>query len=138
VRQVGARKSLIEAATLAEDTWDLRRDTTVFYNVFPNTILVFHPDWVSWLSLQPDAVDRVTVVHRALVPSVLEGEARERFAKSFALIDGGVFEREDLMIAQNIQSALHCGANETVVLGAREEGMRLFHAARDAALADAR
>lgn len=137
VRQVGARKSLVEALRGPESGWDLRRDTTVFYNLFPNTIIVFHPGWVSWLSLLPEAVDRVRVIHRALVPADLDEPARARFDKSFVHIDGGVFEREDLAIAQSIQSTLACGVNQTVLLGAREEGMRLFHAARDAALMDA-
>ncbi len=44
VRQVGARKTLIESD---EASWDFRRDTTAFYNLFPNTVLVFHPLWIS-------------------------------------------------------------------------------------------
>jgi len=135
VRQVGARRSLVDVAKDPEAQWDLRRDTTVFYNLFPSSILVFHPSWVSWLSLHPEAVDRVRVIHRALVPAQLDAESQARFDKSFDHIDSGVFEREDLAIAQSIQSTLACRANPFVILGAREEGMRLFHAARDAALA---
>jgi phenylpropionate dioxygenase-like ring-hydroxylating dioxygenase large terminal subunit len=134
VRQVGARKSLLEVADQGEDTWDLRRDTTVFYNLFPNAILVFHPEWISQMSLFPTAVDRVRVIHRMLVDARVELDPA-RLQKSFELIHHQVFEREDLMIAESIQSTLASGANHEVLLGGLEEGMRLFHAARDRALA---
>jgi phenylpropionate dioxygenase-like ring-hydroxylating dioxygenase large terminal subunit len=131
VRQVGARKSMLDEGA----SWDLRKDTTVFYDVFPNTVLVFHPHWISALTLFPEAVDRVRVVHRMLVPPGETDEAK--LTQSFTHIDEHVFDREDLSIAESIQSTLASGANREVLLGGPEEGMRLFHAARDAALARA-
>jgi len=137
VRQVGARKTLLEAAKGPESGWDLRRDTTVFYNVFPNAVLVFHPLWLSQMSLMPEGVDRVRVVHRMLVANEpADDVARARIEKSFTHIHGEVFEKEDLMIAESIQTTLRSGANSTVLMGGLEEGMRLFHVARDRALAD--
>lgn len=134
VRQVGARKSLRDAAGEPQRA-DLRRDATVFYDVFPSTVLVFHPDWLSALTLEPVAVDRVRVVHRMLAPDLERDEtARTRLERSFVHIDEQVFLKEDLRIAESIQSTLASGANDAVLLGALEEGMRLFHAARDAAL----
>ncbi len=136
VRQVGARKTLLEMAGESEENWNLRRDTTVFYNVFPNAVLVFHPLWVSQMSLFPVGVDRVRVVHRMLAPREPSDEtAKARLVKSFEHIHGQVFEKEDLSIAESIQSTLACGANDHVLLGGLEEGMRLFHQARDRALA---
>ncbi len=136
VRQVGARKTLLEVAKGPEAEWDLRRDTTPFYNVFPNAVLVFHPLWLSQMSLMPEGVDQVRVVHRMLVAEEPADEAeRVRLEKSFAHIHGEVFEKEDLAICESIQSTLHSGANTTVLLGGLEEGMRLFHVARDRALA---
>ena len=136
VRQVGARKTLLEMAGESEENWDLRRDTTVFYNVFPNAVLVFHPLWVSQMSLFPVGVDQVRVVHRMLAPREPSDEtAKARLVKSFEHIHGQVFEKEDLSIAESIQSTLASGANDHVLLGGLEEGMRLFHQARDRALA---
>ena len=66
-----------------------------------------------------------------------EDPERERLEKSFTHIQNEVFEKEDLYIAQNVQSALHSGANEHVLAGGLEEGMRLFHLARVRAIADA-
>jgi Rieske 2Fe-2S family protein len=140
VRQVGARKDLLALAGQPETAWDLRRHTTVFYNVFPNTILVFHPHWITQLGLFPEAVDRVRVVHRMLVapgpdPTPGSAEARERLDRSFEHIDGQVFEKEDLAIAENIQTTLGSGAGHEILLGALEHGMRLFHRAWDRAMA---
>lgn len=135
VRQLGARKSLTEIADDPVDSWDFRKHTTLFYNLFPNVVLVFHPHWISQLSLFPEAVDRVRVVHRMLIPAATDvGAQRDNLDKSFAHIDGQVFQQEDLMIAESIQKGLLSGANEHVLLGAMEEGMRLFHQARDRAL----
>lgn len=135
VRQVGARKSLLDRT---DESFDLREDTTVFYNVFPNVVLVFHPLWISQLSLFPVGVDQVRVIHRMLAPSkVADEKTSARLEKSFELIHKEVFEKEDLAIAESIQSTLGSGANDHVLLGAAEEGMRLFHEARDRTLAAA-
>lgn len=135
VRQVGARKTLLEVAKESEDHWDLRRDTTPFYNVFPNSVLVFHPLWLSQMSLMPEGVDRVRVVHRMLVAEEPADEvARARLEKSFTHIQEEVFVKEDLAIAESIQTTLHSGANTSVLMGGLEEGMRLFHLARDRAI----
>lgn len=135
VRQLGARKSLLTARKAPEAEWDLRAETTLFYNLFPNTILVFHPLFISAMTLQPLAVDRVRVVHRMLVPpGEIAAAEQARLERSFEHIDGQVFQREDLAIAASIQSTLASGANETVVVGGMEEGMRLFHSAWSGAM----
>jgi hypothetical protein len=46
-----------------------------------------------------------------------------------------VFVKEDLNIAASIQSTLKSGLEESLILGSAEEGVRLFHAARDKAMA---
>ncbi|MEM7436636.1 MAG: aromatic ring-hydroxylating dioxygenase subunit alpha [Myxococcota bacterium] len=138
VRQVGARKSLLEAVQRDPEAWDFRRDTTAFYTLFPNAVLVFHPLWLSQMSLMPEGADGVRVVHRMLVANPpTDSEERERLERSFTHIQEQVFEKEDLAIVESIQSTFDSGANSTVLVGGLEEGMRLFHAARDRALAAA-
>jgi Rieske 2Fe-2S family protein len=113
----------------------VRRYTTPFYNLFPNAVLVFHPLWLSQMSLMPEGVDQVRVVHRMLLAEPPSDDAeRVRLEKSFAHIHGEVFEKEDLAICESIQSTLNSGANSNVLLGGLEEGMRLFHVDRDRAL----
>lgn len=129
IRQVGARRTLAQTF----DDFDLDDQTTVFYDLFPNSVLVFHPGWLSHLELIPVAVDQVRIVHRMLIaPSQATAEeAANGLRRSFELIDGSVFQAEDFAIAESIQRTLAAGLQEEMLLGTQEEGMRLFHAARD-------
>jgi phenylpropionate dioxygenase-like ring-hydroxylating dioxygenase large terminal subunit len=137
IRQLGARKSILEMRQEPQDRWDFRAHTTLFYNVFPNTILVFHPLFISQMTLSPLAPDRVRVVHRMLVDGGDRTQAEaDRLARSFEHIDGQVFQKEDLAISASIQSTLACGVNTEVLMGGMEEGMRLFHATWERAISD--
>lgn len=138
VRSVGARRNLGEMASAPRETWDVRAATTVFYSLFPNTILVFHPETVSHIALFPAAVDQVEVVHTMLAPRAPADDAeRERWQKTWALIDGRVFDEEDLAIAESIQSVLHAGAQPAFQLGTLEYPIHVFHESIDRRLAQA-
>lgn len=135
VRQVGARKSLADVDRETFTDADFREATTGFYNLFPNSILVLHPLWISQVMLEPKGVDTVDVVHNMLVPVDEKLRASDsRLERSFQLIHNEVFVKEDLNIAASIQSTLKSGLEESLVLGSAEEGVRLFHAARDSAM----
>jgi phenylpropionate dioxygenase-like ring-hydroxylating dioxygenase large terminal subunit len=139
VRQVAAREGAPALAGQPEASWDLRAHATVLYNVFPAAVLVFHPLWIAQIGLFPEAVDRVRVVHRMLVPHALTEAAasdaeRERRDESFARIDGQVLAGEDLAMTESIQSTLRSGANHAVLLDEPKQGMRLFHDAWDRAM----
>lgn len=135
VRQVGARKSLADVDREGFTDADFREATTGFYNLFPNSIFVLHPLWISQVMLEPKAADRVDVVHNMLAPVDANLRASDsRLARSFQLIHNEVFVKEDLNIAASIQSTLKSGLEDSLILGSAEEGVRLFHAARDKAL----
>jgi Rieske 2Fe-2S family protein len=132
VRSVGARRNLGEAAAAPKETWDVRASTTVFYTLFPNTILVFHPETVSHIALFPAALDQVEVVHTMLVPHEPADDAeRDRWMKTWALIDGKVLTEEDLAAAESIQSVLHANAQPVFQLGRMEHPIQVFHDAID-------
>jgi glycine betaine catabolism A len=135
VRTVGARRNFRESTSQPSDGWDLRACATVFYNVFPNSILVFHPQAVSHIALYPRAADEVVFVHTMLVPhEPRDDEERAACRKTWELIDGKVFAEEDLAIAESIQSGIEAGAGGTFRLGTIEAPIAAFHAAIDAAL----
>jgi glycine betaine catabolism A len=137
VRFFGARRNIGEARAKPREAWDIRAYTTPFYFVFPNTILVFHPDWLSHISMIPLAVDRALYTHEMLVPTAPETDAdRSHWDRTFDLIEGQVFQREDLVMADSIQRTLGSGANEAFRIGRVEHGIRLFHDAMERALAD--
>jgi phenylpropionate dioxygenase-like ring-hydroxylating dioxygenase large terminal subunit len=136
VRSVGARKTILEARAVPRERWDIRAYATVFYYLFPNTILVFHPDWVSHLALYPAGTDRAVYMHTMLIPEMpTTEEARAHWEKTFQLIEGRVFQQEDLSIAESIQSVIHAGADTAFRIGRLEHPIRLFHDAIDLALA---
>ncbi len=122
-RQVGARKTLAEAP----DGADLREHATLFYTVFPNMVFVVHPDFISQLSVWPDAVDKLSFEHRMLVPP-----SDKDWASSFELIDRTVFLKEDLSIVESVQSSMH--QLDHILAGGLERGVYLFHRALDRAL----
>ena len=135
VRQVGARKSFVDVDRENFTYADFREATTGFYNLFPNSIFVLHPLWISQVMLEPRGTGKVDVVHNMLAPIDQSARASDsRLERSFQLIHNEVFVKEDLNIAASIQSTLKSGLDESLVLGSAEEGVRLFHAARDKAM----
>jgi Rieske 2Fe-2S family protein len=137
VRSVGARKTVLDARAVPRERWDIREYATVFYYLFPNTILVFHPDWVTHIAMYPSGTDRATYMHTMLVPQApTTEEERMHWEKTFQLIEGKVFQQEDLSIAESIQSVIHAGADTHFRVGRIEHPLRLFHEAIDRALAE--
>jgi glycine betaine catabolism A len=136
IRSVVARKGLEKARTTPRDAWRFRDFLSLTYFLFPNTVLVFHPDWVSRITVFPLAIDRTLFSHTMIVP--LDSDSMDRRAhwdKSWRLIHEGVFEREDMTAAEWIQGGLDSGANEGFACGRFEQPIRWFHDALDRALA---
>lgn len=127
-RAIGARKPLAQARSLPPESWELRALTTPFYLLFPNTILVLHPDWITALTLFPDGTDHLHYHHRMLIPRPPESEEQSRYwDKTFQLIEGSVFQREDLAIAESIQSGLCAQTDTHFRLGHLERAVKWFH-----------
>jgi hypothetical protein len=99
---------------------------TPTYFVFPSTIAVLHPDFISTLTCLPLSVDRTRFVHLMWVESQPEAA---HWAKSHALIDGRVFGEEDLGAVEAVQRGLAAGANASLLFGSLEEPVLWFHQA---------
>src|SRR5262249_23011533 len=116
IRAVTGRRTLAEMRDRALDAADLRQLVTPSYLVFPNTILVLHPDYLSVLTAAPVAADLTRFVHTMLIAEAPRTEMEEtHWAKSFALVDDGVFGAEDLAVTEAVQRGLGAGADETVL-----------------------
>lgn len=127
-RSLGGRKTLLAARGTPPETWDLRELTTPFYFLFPNTVLVFHPDWISLMTVYPDSVGSLRYCHRMLIPQLpASAEDSEHWDKTFQLIDANVFQREDLAIAESIQAGFAAGANSEFRIGHMETAIKWFH-----------
>jgi Rieske 2Fe-2S family protein len=134
-RSVVARDRTPELAALPESQWDPRRHGSFAYLLFPNTIVVLHPDYTSILGIFPETADESTFIHVMLTPHAPRDEKEQaHWQRSLELIEGSVFQAEDLWISERIQSTLRSGANETLLYGAHEAGIRHFHATLDARL----
>lgn len=132
-RAVVARQDFAEIAGLPERDWDARRHSSFAYMLFPNTILVLHPDYTSILTMIPTAADETLFRHVMLVPQLPQDEkTAAHYQRSFELIEGGVFQAEDLHIAEQAQIGMASGGNKTMIYGRFESGIRQFHETLDA------
>lgn len=129
IRSAVARKEISETADLAADGLDLRRHATFSYTIFPNAILIFHPEYTSVISLFPQGPDKTVFAHTMLTPAPPESpEQHDHFQRSFELIDRGVFEAEDIFVGVGAQRGMESGANKTLLFGGLEESAIRFHA----------
>ncbi len=132
------RSAIEEARDLAEVERDPRDYVTFTYYLFPNSILVFSPDYVTHLGFFPQSADETIVVDTMLVPHDPVSEEEDRhWGRSFDLIDGQVFNQEDYRVAEQGQIGLCSGANDELIVGRLEKGVRIFHEILDEALAEA-
>jgi Rieske 2Fe-2S family protein len=135
VRSVVARKGLEALRATPKEQWNFRSVLSLTYFLFPNTVLVFHPDWVSRITLFPLALDETLFTHTMIVPADADtDDRRAHWDKTWRLIHENVFEREDMAAAEWIQSGLDSGANESFSCGRFEFPIRWFHDAVERAL----
>lgn len=84
------------------------------------------------LTLEPRASNRTRFAHTMLIPSAPKTDAeRAHWAKSFELIDEGVFAREDVAVVEAMQRGIESGANETLLFGELEHASLWFRASLD-------
>ncbi len=137
IRHATPRRAAVDAHDPADIP--IRERATFGYSLFPCTVLIAHPDWISHVVVQPHGPNRFLWCHSQLVPKGQESpEAEAHFRRSFELIEGGVFQKEDLFVIGEIQAGLASGANRELSFGRLETGILWFHEAVDAALDAAR
>jgi glycine betaine catabolism A len=96
--------------------------------LFPNTITIFHPDYLSLITLFPLSAGRLRWTHKMLIPKDrASADWTPHWEKTFNLIEKGVFQKEDIHTAVQIQQGFASGANTALRLGRIEQAVGWFH-----------
>jgi len=107
---------------------DIRNTATPTYVIFPNTIFVVQPDFVSRASAYPTALGEIYWEHDLIIPEEPKSEkVRAHWELNFELIQNGVFKGEDLWVCEQIQRGLASGANEFLTYGIEEAPIEWWH-----------
>jgi hypothetical protein len=110
------------------DMAELCELATPSHVVFPNTITIFHPDYLSLITLYPAGPETLSWTHRMLIPADrTTPDWTPHWEKTFRLIEEGVFQKEDIACAIGIQRGMKSGANRFVTAGRAEQGIGWFH-----------
>lgn len=127
VRAIVGRSGFREA--VASDSIDDIRDiATPTYVIFPNTIFVAQPGFVSRATAYPTALDEIYWEHDLIIPEEPKTEkARAHWELNYELIQKGVFQGEDLWVCEQIQQGLASGANEQFTYGIEEAPIQWWH-----------
>jgi phenylpropionate dioxygenase-like ring-hydroxylating dioxygenase large terminal subunit len=119
----------------ASDWAAVRAVMTYTYQLFPATIIIMSPDYVNLMVVMPQAVGRTLVEDFMLIPQApTSAEEEAHWAKSWTLLDEGVFGAEDFRAAALGQQGLATGTLAELTLGTLETGIRHSHDQIEAAL----
>ena len=122
------RDKLPAARALPPQAWDVRRHATLTHAIFPNSLLIYHPDATSHMAMFPISPDEMLFVHSFFTPQDPRDDAeRAHWDRNFEMIDAGVFSAEDLFVSAQIQLGLKSGANDSFVFGRFEQHLRRYH-----------
>ena len=136
LRFLAAREGTSEVRGLPPECWSPQVHATLVHFVFPNSLFVYHPDYISHLGMYPESADETLFVHTMLIPEKpTSDKAEDHWRRSFELMDTAVFNGEDLVVCEQIQRGLRSGANDALIIGRLEQNLHRFHASVDAALA---
>ena len=128
LRSAVARKEIVEAMDIPSDQWNYRFHASYSYFIWPNNIIIMHPDYTSQIGLYPLDTDRTMVLHNCVIQRKPQSEKElAHFERSFKLIDEGVLASEDFYISEQAQIGIRSGANETFLVGGYESGILAFH-----------
>ena len=118
------RINLMDSMSIPEEERDILDYVTLFYVMFPNTILIVRAEYISIHRFLPLAPDRTIWTHELLYPSDrFTGESGGKSLRNlFSYVNDVVLDSEDYAMAETIQENLLNGVNEAHMLGL-EEGL---------------
>lgn len=128
-RNLYPKKSITSLVDVARDKWQLRDHGNLLYLLFPNTLILIEPDHVNVSMVYPDGVGDSTLINFTLLPSKPDKKKTTYFRRNNTLLYEAL--EEDFAAASDVQKGLKSGANEFLLHGKFEQGLRYFHASVD-------
>jgi len=127
VRAIVGRGGFYEASA-RKAIENIRDVATPTYVIFPNTIFVAQPGFVSRATAYPTSLGEIHWEHDLIIPEEPRTEkARAHWELNYELIQNGVFKGEDLWVCEQIQKGLSSGANERMTYGIEEAPIQWWH-----------
>lgn len=135
IRQTSGKENF-DPTIIANGVPNIHKYITHAYLVFPNTVVITSPYYMSIMILMPRAAGRTLVDYYMLMNEKPESEkAKDIAARSYAMIHE-VFGGEDFKASQLQQEGLESGAIDTVYYGGLEEMIGPFHDSIEAMFID--
>jgi len=128
IRAMVARNDFDKMRRDPPKDWDVRNQLSLAYYIYPNTIIIIHPDYISQLGLFPVSPDETICVHSCFLDEEPKSEkARAHFERAFDIIDKEVFTAEDFFVCEQAQIGMQSGVNKSFPLSQHEVGLKMFH-----------
>jgi phenylpropionate dioxygenase-like ring-hydroxylating dioxygenase large terminal subunit len=106
---------------------NIHKSVTHAYQIFPNTVLVTSPYYISVMFIIPKAADRTTVDYMMLTRETPDNDkAKELYQRSYEMILN-VFGNEDFRAAELSQAGLQSGALKDVVYCGLEDTIPRYY-----------
>jgi phenylpropionate dioxygenase-like ring-hydroxylating dioxygenase large terminal subunit len=119
IRQISGKANFTSADLDLPDE-NVHKTVTHAYLIFPNTVVVTSPYYLSVMIIMPNAVSKTTVDYFMLTRAPADNPKGEAlYARSYEMILN-VFGNEDYPAAENAQAGLNAGALEEVVYSGLE------------------
>jgi nitrite reductase/ring-hydroxylating ferredoxin subunit len=127
LRQVSGRVNFTPALLDTQRDENIHKIVTHAYILFPGTVLITSPYYISVMIIQPRAVNHSTVQYFMLTREAPDNDkAEELFARSYEMILS-VFGTEDFRAACLSQAGLEAGGLQELLYGGMEVNIPLFY-----------
>lgn len=138
IRLSAARTNVLDVLHVPEDEWKILEFASVYYSLFPQAFFILHPDYVSINMFHPLGPDQTVWTHEMLYrPQDFPGEkGQAALKKRFDYTNDVVFDREDFLVAEEVQLGMRHGANEFHTIGTEEGLITRFQANVDRVTGD--
>lgn len=114
---------------------NLRNNTMISYNIFPNAFVTAPHDHIILQYYRPLAVDRAYIVYKLLVPAGTREERAAHWEKTWEMGLGIMYE--DYSMSEGVQRTFAAGYQAPLMFGRYEHAVARFHANCERMLASA-